>query len=178
LSVSPNSAAAQQLRWQTVLGIKESGDVVGVGTGAIGGGAPWETQGGSVKVNLSNGKVKFDVDGLILAVGSVFELAGSDFTTPPAGFSGLPIGTPAGIKSVKGTLVCNVMGDQGANSVFVDTPVTTLDARGNANFNGSFSSIPSECSTNAALDDAFLIRIGSGAFESAWIAFGAVLTVK
>jgi len=177
IGFSASSAAGQQLQWKTVVGIKESGDVVGVGSGAISGGAPWETQGGSVKVNLNNGKVKFDVDGLILAVGSVFELGATDFSPPL--LSGLPIGTPAGITEVKGTLVCNVMGDQGANSVFVDTPNTTLDAQGNANFSGSFSSsIPSVCSTNAALDDAFLIRIGSGNFENAWIAFGAVLTVK
>jgi hypothetical protein len=172
-----NSAAAQVLKWKTVIGIKESGDVVGVGSGAISGGAPWETLGGSVKVNLNSGSVKFDVDGLILAVGTVFELGATDFSTPL--LSGLPIGTPAGIAEVKGTLVCNVTGDQGANSVSVDTPVVPLDAQGNANFNGSFSSgIPSVCSTNAAFDDAFLIRIGSGAFANAWIAFGAVLTVK
>jgi len=179
MAINANSAAAQKVRWQTILGIKESGDVVGVGTGAISGGAPWETLGGSVKVNLNTGKVKFEVDGLILAVGSVFELGGTDFTTPPAGFSGLPIGTPAGITAVKGTLVCNVTGDQGPNSVSVDTPVVTLDAQGNANFSGNFTSaIPSDCSHNIAFDDAFLIRIGSGGFENAWIAFGAVLTVK
>jgi hypothetical protein len=181
---SANSAWCQVLQWQTILGIKESGDVVGVGTsgvnsGAISGGAPWETLGGFAKVNLNNGRVKFDVDGLILAVGSVFELGGNDFSTPPSGSSGLPIGTPAAITSVKGTLVCNVSGDQGGPSVWVDTPVTTLDAQGNAFFKGSFTStIPSACSTNSALDDAFLIRIGSGLFAGAWIAFGAVLSVQ
>jgi hypothetical protein len=177
--ISANSAWAQVLQWQTILGIKESGDVVGVGSGAITGGAPWETLGGFAKVNLNSGRVKFDVDGLILAVGSVFELGGTDFSTPPSGFSGLPIGTPAGITAVKGTLVCNVTGDQGPTSVLVDTPVTTLDGQGNAHFKGSFASgIPSQCSTNSALDDAFLVRIGSGAFANAWIAFGAVLSVQ
>jgi hypothetical protein len=182
MGINANSARAQELRWKTVMGIKESGDVVGVGSpgtgsGAISGGAPWETLGGSVHVNLNNGRVNFDVKGLILAVGSVFELGGADFKTPPAGFSGLPIGTPAGITAVKGTLVCNVTGDQGTSSVWVDTPVTTLDAHGDAHFRGSFSSsIPPDCSTNTALDDAFLIRIGSGSFAGAWIAFGAVPT--
>jgi hypothetical protein len=172
-------AGAEELRWKTVLGIKESGDVVGLGTGAITGGAPWETLGGSVDVNLNNSHVNFDVKGLILAIGSVFELGGTDFSTPPPGFSGLPIGTPAGITEVKGTLVCNVTGDQGANSVSVDTPVTSLNAQGDAHFSGSFSSsIPSDCSTNTAFDDAFLIRIASGPFSGAWIAFGAVLTSK
>ena len=180
MMLNVDAAQANDLRWKTILGIKESGDVVGVGTpgpgtGAISGGAPWETLSGSARVDLNSGKVKFEVKGLILAVGSVFELGGQDFTTPPAGFSGLPIGTPAGITSVKGTLVCNVTGAQGSDSVWVDTPLTTLDAQGNAYFRGSFSSkIPAQCSTNPTLDDAFLIRIGSGAFEGAWIAFGAV----
>ena len=180
MMLNVNAVQADDLRWKTILGIKESGDVVGVGTpgagtGAITGGAPWETLGGAAVVDLNNGKVKFKVKGLILAVGSVFELGGQDFTTPPAGFSGLPIGTPAGITSVKGTLVCNVTGAQGPNSVWVDTPVTTLDAEGNAHFRGTFGSrIPSQCSTNPTLDDAFLIRIGSGPFEGAFIAFGAV----
>ena len=167
IGINANSAAGQELRWKTVKGIVQTQDVVGVGTGAITGGAPWNTLGGSVDVNLTNGTVNFSVRGLILAVGSV----------PALSASGLPIGTPAGITSVEGTLVCNVTGDQGPNSVSVTTPVTTLDAEGNAHFSGSFSSsIPSQCSTNTALDDAFLIRIGSGAFEGAWIAFGAVLT--
>jgi hypothetical protein len=180
IGTNADSALAEELHWKTVIGIKESGDVVGVGTphpgiGSISGGAPWQTLGGSAKVDLNTGDVKFAVKGLILAVGSVFELAGSDFPTPPKGFSGLPIGTPAGITSVKGTLVCNVTGAQGGPSVWVDTPVTTLDAQGNAHFRGKFSGpIPSDCSTNPNLDDAFLIRIGSGAFEGAWIAFGAV----
>ncbi|MBV8362084.1 MAG: hypothetical protein JO189_29750 [Deltaproteobacteria bacterium] len=177
IGINANSAAGQELRWKTIMGIKESGDVVGKGTGAITGGAPWETLGGSADLNLRTGEVNFDVQGLILAVGALFESGGTDFSPSP-GASGLPIGTPAGLTAVKGTLVCNVTGDQGPNSVSVDTPVTTLDAQGNAHFLGSFSSkIPSKCRTNAALDDAFLIRIGSGSFAGRWIAFGAVLTV-
>ena len=171
---SANSAWCQVLQWQTIAGIQVLGDVVGVGTpgvgsGAITGGAPWNTLGGFAKVNLNNGRVKFDVNGLILAVGSASQV----------GLSGLPIGTPAGVTAVKGTLVCNVTGDQGSSSLSVDTPVTTLDAQGNADFKGGFtSSIPSECSINSASDDAFLIRIGSGPFAGAWIAFGAVLSVQ
>jgi hypothetical protein len=177
IGINANAAAPKELRWKTIIGIKESGDVVGKGTGAISGGAPWETLGGSVDVNLKNGKVNFDVQGLILAIGALFESGGTDFSPPQA--SGLPIGTPAGLTAVKGTLVCNVTGDQGPNSISVDTPVTTLDAQGNAHFLGSFSSsIPSQCSKNTALDDAFLIRVGSGSFAGAWIAFGAVLSVK
>ena len=173
-----NSAAAQELHWKTVMGIKESGDVVGVGTGKISGGAPWETLGGSVDINIRTGEVNFDVQGLILSIGALFESGGTDFSPSPEA-SGLPIGTPAGLTAVKGTLVCNVTGDQGPNSVSADTPVTSLDAQGNAHFLGRFSSgIPSKCRTNAAFDDAFLIRIGSGSFAGRWIAFGAVLTVN
>jgi hypothetical protein len=97
--ISANSAWGQVLRWQTIAGIQVLGDVVGVGTpevgsGAITGGAPWNTLGGFAKVNLNNGRVKFDVNGLILAVGSASQV----------GLSGLPIGTPAGVTAVKGTL--------------------------------------------------------------------------
>jgi len=174
---SANSATARVLQWKTIIGIKESGDVVGKGTGAITGGAPWETLGGSANVDLKNGNVNFDVDGLILAVGAVFESGGTDFSPPLA--SGLPIGTPAGVTKVRGTLVCNVTGDQGPNSVSINTPVVNLDAQGNAHFSGSFpTSIPSVCRVNTAFDDAFLIEIGSGQFKGVWIAFGAVLTAK
>jgi hypothetical protein len=168
-------AGAEELRWKTVMGVKQTGDQVGVHSGALFGGAPWETLGGSADVNLKNGNVSFDVKGLILAVGSAFDTE-SDVHL---GLTGLPIGTTGGITAVNGTLVCNVTGDQGPNSDSVDTPVTPLDAQGNAHFSGSFSgSVPSDCSTNTAFDDAFLIRIGSGPFAGTWIAFGAVLTSK
>jgi hypothetical protein len=170
-------AAVKELKWKTVIGIQQSGDVVGVGAGAITGGAPWETLGGSAHVNLNTGEVKFDVKGLVLAIGALFESGGTDFSPPLR--SGLPIGTTAGLADVEGTLVCNVTGDQGADSVSVDTPVTNLSAQGDAHFSGSFSSgIPPECSTKPASDDAFLIRIGSGPFAGRWIAFGAVLSTK
>jgi hypothetical protein len=179
-SSASSATTTQLLQWKTIFGIKESGDVVGVGTpgtgtGAITGGAPWETLGGSAAVDLANGDVNFEVEGLILAVGTNF-VSGDSFVTPPA--SGLPIGTPAGITEVKGTLVCNVSGT-GGPSVWVDTPVTTLDAQGNAHFSGSFSSsIPSDCTTDPTTNDAFLIRIGnSGEFEGVWIAFGGVPSV-
>ncbi len=160
-----NSAAAQELRWKTVMGVKQINDQVGVGTGAVVGGAPWETTGGSVDVNLNNSKVTFHVKGLILAVGSVSSL----------GVLGVPIGTPGPVTQVKGTLVCDVDGTgNNGNSVDIDTPATTLDAQGNAQFSGKFvSSLPSICSSEN--DDAFLIRIVEPTdFANAWIAFGAV----
>jgi hypothetical protein len=182
-----NRAAAKSLSWKTIMGIKEAGDVVGLGTGAVTGGAPWETLGGSAGVNLSNGNFSFDVKGLVLAVGSIFEFQGNDFPTPPPGFSGVPIGTPGPVTQVEGTLVCNVDGTNGANSVLVDTGAVTLDAQGNAHSSGTFSSsVPAVCSSLGSageIDDAFLIRIVSCPtlgnpcpFAGSWIAFGAVLS--
>ncbi|MBV8774799.1 MAG: hypothetical protein JO166_21070 [Deltaproteobacteria bacterium] len=160
-----NDAAAHELRWKTVLGVTQTGDQVGVGTGAVFGGAPWATTGGSIHVNLDNRHVTFDVEGLILAVGSVTSL----------GLVGVPIGAPGPVTQVKGTLVCDVDGtSNGGNSVDIDTPATALDPQGNAHFSGTFlSSLPAACSTDN--DDAFLIRIVEpSAFANAWIAFGGV----
>jgi hypothetical protein len=163
--VGINSAAARELRWNTVIGVQQTQDQVGVGTGAVLGGAPWETLGGAVLVDLTNGTVKFNVQGLILAVGSVSSL----------GVTGAPIGTTAGVTQVKGTLVCNLDGSgNNGNSIDIDTPATNLSARGNAQFSGSFvSSLPALCATQD--NDAFLIRIVEpSTFANAWIAFAAV----
>jgi hypothetical protein len=163
-----NTAAAQELRWQRIIGIQQTGDLVGVGTGQVTGGAPWESAGGSALVNLDTGNVRFNVEGLILAIGSV----------PGLGLTGLPIGTPAGVTEVKGTLVCDVDGTaNGGNSVLVDTPAVPLDAQGDAHFRGTLATpAPSLCSTESS-DDAFLIRIVQPAgFADRWIAFGAILT--
>jgi hypothetical protein len=163
--VNAEPAAAQVVKWKTVLGITQTGDQVGVGSGAVFGGAPWATLGGSVKVSLSNSKVTFDVKGLILTVGSV----------PSLGVTGVPIGTPGPVTEVKGTLVCDVDGTaNNGNSIDIDTPETPLDAQGNAHFSGSFvSSLPALCSSEN--DDAFLIRIvDPTVFANAWMAFGAV----
>ncbi len=167
VAMNANIAAAQELRWKTVKGIQQTGDVVGVGSGKATGGAPWVTSGGSVDVNLDTGHVNFGVKGLVLAVGSIPSLA----------LLGVPIGTPGPVTQVKGTLVCDVDGTANSgNSVLVDTPATGLDSEGNAHFSGSFtSSLPSVCSSEN--DNAFLIRIVQPAgFANAWIAFGAVRT--
>ncbi|MGH7934453.1 MAG: hypothetical protein ACREQN_15010 [Candidatus Binataceae bacterium] len=156
-------AIAQQVQWERIVGIQQGGDVVGSGTGQVTGGAPWETTRGSANVDLNSGEVRFFVQGLIIAVGSFAPL------------SGIPIGTPAGISEVKGTLVCNVDGSTNSgNSVLVDTPAVSLDTQGNAFFTGSFvSALPSSCGT--ASNDAFLIRIVQPTtFTNFWIAFGAV----
>jgi hypothetical protein len=161
-------ALAQEIEWQRIIGIQVGGNVVGSGTGQVVGGAPWETTRGSAEVDLNSGEARFFVQGLILSVGS--------FST----LSGLPIGTPAGVTEVKGTLVCNVNGSPNGtgNSVLFDTPAVPLDQQGNAFFRGNLVSAPtSACSTPA--NDAFLIRIVKpDTFAGFWIAFGAVQNIE
>src|SRR5690348_12073971 len=54
-------AAAQTIKWRTVIGIIQAGNVV---AGITGGGQPWSTLGGEASVNLSTGRVDFEVRGL------------------------------------------------------------------------------------------------------------------
>ena len=149
---APLLAADDTAHWATVIGIMQAGNLVGSGTGQVqGGGQPWSTLGGNASVDLSSGRVEFEVRGLVLAGGN-------------------SIGTPDGITQVKGTLVCDTNGSAGGgNSVLVDTPLVTLDDEGNARFHGSVGALPAVCASEP--DVAFLIRIGAGR----WIANGAVL---
>ena len=77
---------------------------------------------------------------------------------------GNTIGTPGAVNQVKGTLVC---GPGSASPIVIDTPLVPLDAQGNAEFSGSFSSSTAGCSP---MDAAFLIRTAGGA----WIGNGSV----
>jgi hypothetical protein len=157
----------QVLEWQTIFGIPQAFNVVGSGSGQVGGGAPWYVSSGHAKVNLTKGKVNFKVNGLVLAVGSEAAIP----------LFGLDIGTPAGVTEVKGTVVCNVSGStNGGNSVLVDTAAVPLSAQGNASFSGSVGPFPAECGTS---DIAFLIRIVEPTpFANLWIAAGGVLVVN
>jgi len=168
---SPASAQAQlggsqsqTLVWHRIFGIPEAFNVVGSGTGAVNGGAPWVTTSGNAKINLKKGTVSFNVKGLVLAVGG-------EAAVP---ISGLQIGTPAGVTEVKGTVVCAVSGvGNGGNSVLVDTPAVPLSSTGDASFSGKVGPFPSACSTS---DIAFLIRIVEpDGFADLWIAAGGVL---
>ena len=167
IGLSTSTAQAGEVRWERIVGIVQTGDVVGSGLtqpgsgpGSALGAAPWVTTEGEARVNLKTGKVKFEVEGLVLAVGSA------------PGFPGLPIGTTAGVTPVKGTLVCNVTGP--GNSTLVDTPAIPLSAQGDAEFSGNVvGPIPLAC-VNEPADTAFLIRIAVGPFVGRWIAFGAV----
>jgi hypothetical protein len=123
----------QTLKWQTIIGIIQAGNVVG---GIGGGGQPWSTLGGNATVNLNTGKVNFRVDGLVLAGGNT-------------------IGTPGAINQVKGTLVCGV--GTATQTVF-DTPLVDLSATGDARFEGAFDgTAPTECASPKAV----LVRIAA-----------------
>jgi hypothetical protein len=128
--------------WRTIIGIAQAGNVVG---GITGGGQPWSAREGAVLVVLDSGFVEFEVRGLVLAGGNT-------------------IGTPGPVTQVKGTLVC---GPGSASPTVIDTPLVPLDAQGNAEFSGSFSSSTGGCS---ATNVAFLVRTAGGA----WIGNGSV----
>src|SRR5437016_14040727 len=93
ISAITSPAAADDVRWGTVVGIVQAGNSVG---NIAGGGQPWTTLGGHANVDLSAGRVEFEVRGLVLAGGNA-------------------IGTPDAINQVKGTLVCDA---GGANLAF------------------------------------------------------------
>lgn len=178
--------AGDHVKWDRIDGNVQTFDLVGLGTGQVTGAAPWATTRGKAKVNLETGQIKFKVKGLILTVGSVPGNPGD-----PPFFSGLPIGTTAGVPSVIGTLVCDVNGSQSetmpgdgdGDSVLVDTMQTPLNAQGDAQVI-DFVIIPDAC-TEEPDDIAFLVRIaGTGGtpedeppgFDGLYIAFGAVRT--
>ena len=142
----PAAADSSSVRWKTIIGIIQAGNVV---AGIGGGGQPWSTLGGQARVDLASGEAEFEVRGLVLAGGN-------------------SIGTPDGIVSVKGTLVCAA---GTANQVIKDTPAVPLSAQGDAEFEGNIGPIPAACTpTNTA----FLVRINNPAPGDRWIANGAV----
>ncbi len=130
--LAPGWARADDVvRWKTVIGIIQAGNVVGnIG----GGGQPWSATGGEAKVNLRTGQLEFNVRGLVLAGGNT-------------------IGTPGAIVEVKGTLICNA----GTTNDTVDTPLVPLGPTGDAQFSGEVT-IPAACSP---ANIAFLVRIAA-----------------
>ena len=138
-------------RWDSVIGIIQGGNVVGSGTGAVTGApGPWSARGGHVAVDLKNGRIEFDIRGLVFAGGNA-------------------IGTTGTVAQIKGTLVCDTDGSgSGGNSVLVDTPLVDLDEEGDAHFRG-YVTLPVTCAIQP--DIAFLIRTPSGR----WIGNGTVL---
>ncbi len=153
LSVSLLTSAFAQgnnnlVRWQTIVGniTVSNNDAVG---GILPGTTPWSTIVGTARVNLATGRVSFDVDGLVLNGGNA-------------------TGTPGGVDQVEGSLICDA--GQPDQTIFTTLPVP-LDARGNADFSGTFATRPGTC-TNPL----FLIRIGPDlpAANQRWIGTGAV----
>ena len=141
-AIASPSQADNLVIWRTIIGVAQANNVVG---GITAGGQPWSTREGEVLVSLDSGFVEFEVRGLVLAGGNT-------------------IGTPGAVTQVKGTLVC---GPGSASPTVIDTALVPLDAQGNAEFSGSFSSSTAGCS---AMDVAFLVRTAGGA----WIGNGAV----
>jgi hypothetical protein len=151
--VGQNASANSEdfIRWQSVIGIIQGNNIVGTGTGAVTGApGPWSTLGGHASVNLQNGKVDFNVRGLVLAAGN-------------------SVGTPGPVTQVKGTLVCDTDGSASGSSITVDTPLVDLDEEGDAHFDGFVPAVPAVCVSEP--DIAFLVRTGSGR----WLANGTVL---
>ena len=152
--VGQNASAdpGDTLRWQSVIGIIQGGNVVGTGTGAVTGApGPWSALGGHVKVDLDRGQVDFSTNGLVFAGGN-------------------SIGNTGAVLQVKGTLVCDTDGSaSGGNSFVKDTPLVDLDDQGDARFSGSVGALPAVCATEP--DVAFLIRTASGR----WIGNATVL---
>lgn len=155
LAATVLSANAETVRWRTILGASPTAlneatvpptPVQNTVGNITPGGLPWSTLRGRARVDLANGQVDFEVEGLTLAGGSA-------------------IGTPDTINQVKGTVVCVV----GATTVALDTVLVPLSAQGNAEFSGSVGPIPSTCT---ASNVGFLVRRDIGR----WIAHGAVRT--
>ncbi len=138
------------VRWKEIIGITQTGNIVGSGTGKVTGGLlPWHTTGGTATVNLGTGDVHFAVRGLVLAGGNF-------------------IGTRADVAQVRGTLVCDTTGSANGNSTLVDTELVSLSLRGNARFSGNVGPLPDACINSPNI--AFLIRSARGL----WIANGSV----
>ncbi len=145
-----------QVTWSRIHGLVLLPSPVGSVSSA---GAPWSTTKGHAMVNLGNGHIRFNVDGLVLAANPM----------PTA-----VIGTPGAVTRVKGTLVCDI---SAGGTVVVDTPAVPLSAQGDATFQGIVT-LPDACTTKPT-DMAFLIRIasvvpGGPPLVDRWIAHGAV----
>jgi len=118
----------------------------------------WSVRDGHARVNTDNGKVDFEVHGLVI-IGQVFS------------------GTTGPVQTVTGTLVCN----PGAQTeAVIDTSDVPIDSQGNARFSGMLQGIPATCS-----NPLFLIRIATIAnpqnpngARGFWIATGTERSIR
>jgi hypothetical protein len=107
------------------------------------GAGPWTARGGNARVNLATGEGSFDVDGLVLNGGNAS-------------------GTPGGVHSVVGTLVCNPGSTAAPVETAIDTAAVDLSSTGDADLSFKIN-VPAICN-----NPLFLIRVPSGR----WIATG------
>jgi hypothetical protein len=138
------------VRWARIVGVITALNVDNPVGNISSGTFPWTTRSGIARVDLNNGNVSWEVDGLVIN-GAVFS------------------GTPGPITDVRGTLVCNA--GTGNQTVF-NTNSRPLDSHGDAQFSGHFlnGGIP----TTACGNPIFLIRIAFPAGAAGrWIATGA-----
>ena len=143
-------AADNVVRWQKVVGVITAPNVDNPVAGISAGTLPWNTRGGSVRVDLTTGFGSFDVEGLVLNGGNA-------------------TGTTGPITSVVGTLVCNPGSDGTSNApaqMIFDTPAAALSPLGNAELSFKLN-LPTACTSPL-----FLIRIPQ--FGLRWIAAGAL----
>jgi hypothetical protein len=132
------------VRWKTIVGVITAPGVNNPVAGIPGGLLPWSATGGRARVNLANGDVGFEVEGLVLVGGN-------------------GIGTRGDLTQVKGTLVCNPgIGTQAV----IDTPAVPFNLQGDAEFVGNLGSVPTPCA-----NPLFLVRLLA---NNRWIAAGAV----
>ncbi|MGA8595266.1 MAG: hypothetical protein WB676_11040 [Bryobacteraceae bacterium] len=132
--------------WRQIVGVITAPGISNPVAGIASGGLPWRASAGRATVNLTTGEIAFFVEGLVLVGGN-------------------SSGTPDGVTSVKGTLVCNA-GSTTAQAI-IDTAAVPLDAEGNAEFRGNLASVPPSSCSNPL----FLIRVSPA---NVWIATGAV----
>ena len=143
-------AADNVVRWQKVVGVITAPNVDNPVAGISAGTLPWNTRGGSVRVDLTTGVGSFEVEGLVLNGGNA-------------------TGTTGPITSVVGTLVCNPGSDGTSNApaqMIFDTPAVALSPLGNAELSFKLN-LPTTCTSPL-----FLIRIPQ--FGLRWIAAGAL----
>ena len=166
ICVAFGATAAQaennHVKWERILGVIVPGTTSGgfnVVAGVPSVGLSWAVTRGKAKVNLETGRMKFDVEGLVLRA------------APPPPVIGAPspvIGVPSPLVTmVKGTVVCNSTGA----AELVDTAAVPLSAQGEAEFHGTVA-LPPVCETVA-----FLIRVADdppNILFNRWIAHGAV----
>jgi len=132
------------VRWRGIEGVITAPGVDNPVGQIHSGAGPWTTRSGSARINLVTGEGSFEVEGLVLNGGNAS-------------------GTPGGVTSVLGTLVCNIGGVvAGATETDVDTQAVNLSSAGDASLSFKIN-VPVSCN-----NPVFLIRVPAGR----WIATG------